>query len=245
MVDFPFASPDHAGDASAPPLDDCWRRIGVQGDASCARLTEHIHCRNCPVHARAAVTLLDQLPVDADGAGERALTWRSAPSSAPVSAPTRTLSCLVFRVGPEWLALPAAALAEVSAPCPLHTLPHRRHPAIVGLASVRGSLLVCISLARLLGVVAEPPSADPAGANGGVAQGGRLLIMGHGRDALAMPVDEIAGVERVDMASLKPLPTTVVRASGHLTQGLIEAGGRTAGLLDPGLLQQAMLRSAA
>ena len=34
-------------------IDDCWNRIGVLGDGSCPRLAEHIHCRNCPVHAAA------------------------------------------------------------------------------------------------------------------------------------------------------------------------------------------------
>lgn len=228
----------------APGSDDCWRRIGVQGDGTCALLAEHIHCRNCPVYARAAVALLDQLPVGQDRPVERAGT---APDDAALSSGA-ALSCLVFRVGPEWLALPASALAEVSAPCPLHSLPHRRHPAILGLASVRGSLLACISLARLLGMPAEPPAAAdaaPGAARGPITPGSRLLILGHGRDALALPVDQIAGVERVATAALKPLPTTVVRASGHLTQGLLEASGRAVGLLDVGLLQQALLRSAA
>ncbi len=37
-----------------PSVDDCWNRIGVRGDRSCPKLAEHIHCRNCPVHAAAA-----------------------------------------------------------------------------------------------------------------------------------------------------------------------------------------------
>lgn len=249
MVEPRFADPGGIG-----AFEDCWRQIGVQGDGSCPRLAEHIHCRNCPVHARAAVALLDQLPVVQEAPGEAA---RDATRASPPSSPA-DLSCLVFRVGPEWLALPAPALTEVSPPCPLHTLPHRRNPAVLGLASVRGTLLVCISLARLLGIAADesavrpgelPAQADAGAAahqaRGPVTPGSRLLIMGHGRDALAMPVDQIAAVERVATAALKPLPTTVVRTAGHLTQGLLDVSGRTVGLLDAALLQQAMLRSAA
>ncbi len=43
-------------------LDDCWNRIGVQGDQSCARLPLAVHCRNCEVYAAAAKAVLDRLP---------------------------------------------------------------------------------------------------------------------------------------------------------------------------------------
>ena len=44
----------------ARAIDDCWNRIGVYGDKSCERLREHVHCRNCEVHAAAAVRLLER-----------------------------------------------------------------------------------------------------------------------------------------------------------------------------------------
>ena len=34
-----------ANHALIAPIDDCWNRIGVRGDASCARLVEYVHCR--------------------------------------------------------------------------------------------------------------------------------------------------------------------------------------------------------
>ena len=53
---------------SVRPLDDCWNRIGVRGDASCPELARHVHCHNCPVHAAAALALLDREPPEGSGA---------------------------------------------------------------------------------------------------------------------------------------------------------------------------------
>ncbi|AJG24529.1 Chemotaxis signal transduction protein [Cupriavidus basilensis] len=222
-------------------VDDCWRRIGVLGDGSCPLLAEHIHCRNCPTYSRAALTLLDNLPT-----GEVSLPdGHAVHANATASGPA--MSCLVFRIGDEWLALPAGALALVTAPCPVHSLPHRRHAAVLGLASVRGNLLVCISLARLLGQDPAAGAAANAAANakGSAGHGARLLVLGQGRTAIALPVDEVTGIERIGEADLQPLPTTLSRASAHYTRALLTSGQRTVGLLDPALLQQALKRSLA
>ncbi|WP_454727163.1 MULTISPECIES: chemotaxis protein CheW [Cupriavidus] len=236
--------PGHGLPAGAQHLaiDNCWRRIGVLGDSSCPQLAVHIRCRNCPTYSRAAQTLLDNLP-----AGEDGLPDETAPAGSAARGPA--VSCLVFRVGEEWLALPAAALAEVTAPCPVHTLPHRRHAAVLGLASVRGNLLVCISLARLLGQDA-PAGAGAAGSAasgmaGGAGRAARLLVLGQGRGAIALPVDEVAGIERVAESALQALPTTLSRASARYARALLQSGGHSVGLLDAGLLQQALTRSLA
>ncbi|EHP43941.1 chemotaxis protein [Cupriavidus basilensis OR16] len=214
------------------------------GDGSCPLLATHIHCRNCPTYSRAALTLLDNLPT-----GEVSLPDGHA-VQANAAARGPAMSYLVFRIGDEWLALPAGALALVTAPCPVHSLPHRRHAAVLGLASVRGNLLVCISLARLLGQ--DPAAAASnatlnaaANAKGSAGHGARLLVLGQGRTAIALPVDEVTGIERVAEADLLPLPTTLSRASAHYTRALLKSGARTVGLLDPALLQQALKRSLA
>jgi chemotaxis-related protein WspD len=214
------------------PVDDCWRRIGVRGDGSCALLATHIHCRNCPTYSRAATVLLDshsmtRLP---DAPADR----------EPDAASSGTgLSCLVFRVGEEWLALPTEAIGEVTAPCPVHSLPHRRDAAVLGLASVRGSLLACLSLARLFGM-GEAPNAQ---AN--ARHGQRFLVLGQGRGAIALPVAEVSGVRRVPGSALRPLPATLARASTRYSQALFEDQGRSVGLLDAALVRQALTRSLA
>jgi hypothetical protein len=97
---------------------------------------------------------------------------------------------MVFRVGDEWLALPTATLGEVTAPALVHSLPHRRHAALIGVAAVRGALLTCISLALLFGESAEPTEpTEPTESNGRGGQdaqrAARFLILGQGRNAIA------------------------------------------------------------
>ncbi len=229
--------------ADTAAVDDCWRRIGVSGDGSCAQLAAHIHCRNCPTYSHAAVALLDSI-ITGNLPDGTALDRAIAPHAGAERDAGR--SCLLFRVGDEWLALPTAELGEVTASCPVHSLPHRRHAAMLGVASVRGALLVCISLALLFGA-RETIQAGAHDGDGGddIARRGRFLILGQGRSAMALPVAEVAGVRRVGDAELLPLPATLSRASAHYTRALFDHEGRSVGLLDPTLLRQVLTRSLA
>ncbi|OZI46701.1 chemotaxis protein CheW [Bordetella genomosp. 5] len=215
-----------------PDVDDCWNRIGIHGDGSCERLREHVHCRNCAVYASAARQLLDRIPVQT----------ASAQSVAPLSAPLwhasdeRALVVLVFRVAREWLALPSRALIEVAAPRPIHSLPHRRDRAVLGLTNVRGTLTVCVSLARLLELE-----------GGGVRDRAeaRVLVFGGKDRRLVLPVDEVSGMHSVTGAALEALPSTLAQAPVKFSRGVIRVDGRAVGLLDESLLKQALERSLA
>ncbi|NYI01458.1 chemotaxis-related protein WspD [Cupriavidus plantarum] len=220
-------------DAKVDAIDDCWRRIGISGDRSCPELAKYVRCRNCPVYANAAVALLDALSVDAP----IDIAQMEAATDAHRNAHARGRSCLVFRVGDEWLALPTVVLGEVTAPSPVHSLPHRRHAALLGVAPVRGALLPCLSLALLFDANAvSDKDAQPA-------RGARFLVLGQGRQALALPVEEVAGVHNVPDATLLPLPATLARASSHYTEALFDHDGRTVGLLNAAMLRQALARS--
>lgn len=231
-------APPFATVVRAAGVDDCWRRIGVRGDGSCPALAEHAHCRNCPTYAQAAAMLLDaqqlnhalqDLPDAADECGNH--------SDHDIAQDASALACLVFRIGDEWLALPTAALGEVTAPCPVHSLPHRRNAAVLGLAAVRGNLLACLSLAHLFDTGAAQAELDAAGS--------RFLILGQGRAAIALPVAEIAGIVRVRRTALQPLPATLARGSARYTQALFVDQGRSVGLLDAAQVRQALARSLA
>jgi chemotaxis-related protein WspD len=132
-------------------VHDCWRVIGVQGNGSCAELQQFVHCRNCPVYSAAALQLLDR-PLWPEYLREHTRHYAEARRPA---TPAR-LSLLVFRLAHEWLALPTVAFQEVVERRFIHSLPHRRQGIVLGLVNVRGELIVCVSLARLLGL--ETPS---------------------------------------------------------------------------------------
>ena len=215
--------------ASLSGVDDCWNRIGIRGDKSCAQLAEHVHCRNCPVYAAAAKRILDRLPP----------AMQEDEEAAPPQHAANLSSLLVFRLHREWIGLPTRSLDEVAGTRGIISLPHRRDPAVLGMTNVRGTLTVCVSLTRLLGLDAAAPHARERPATA------RMLIFGGAGRAVVLPVDEVEGMHEVDLDALEPLPSTVQGASLKYSRGVARCGGRAVGVLDETLLMQALERSLA
>ena len=122
-------------------LNDCWNRIGIRGDRSCVQLSQYGHCHHCPVYADAAKRILDfySLSHQNDEVSVTSLSQQQA-----------TESLLIFRLGDQWLALTLDMLSEVAPLQIIHSLPHRRSEIILGVSNVRGALMACLSLTRLL-----------------------------------------------------------------------------------------------
>lgn len=216
--------------ASLAEVDDCWNRIGSRGDKRCERLPEYVHCRNCPVYAGAAKRILDRLPPQID----------TPVDGAARKVQARLSSLLVFRLQGEWLGLPTKALDEVAGTRAILSLPHRRDPAVLGVTNVRGTLTVCVSLGRLLGL-------DGAAVDNGRERPAtaRMLIFGGAGRAVVLPVDEVEGIHSVDLDALEALPATLEGASLKYSRGVIRCGARSVGVLDETLLMQALERSLA
>src|SRR5688500_9542083 len=188
---------------SAQAVDACWSRIGVRGDRSCPELKVHIHCRNCPVYSSAARALLDASPAaDALKLATRHFALAAAP--AEQAAAGEVQSVIVFRLRAEWFALPTVLCSEVADLRPIHSLPHRRSGAVLGVANIRGELLVCLSLADILGLGAQVESKP---ARRAVAP--RLLVVKRDAGPVVFPVDEVHGVQRLQAGDLKQTPATV------------------------------------
>jgi chemotaxis signal transduction protein len=205
--------------------EDCWNVIGVSGDRSCAELSDHTHCRNCPTYSAAASTRLDR-PI-ADGAIESATAYYAAPREIEDAA---SASCFVFRLGAEWLALPMALLDEVIATRATHSLPHRRGAVKIGVLSVRGDILVHVSLAGLLGIPDDGASPPDDGAHRRSAP--RVVVLADGRGRLAISVDEVMGIHRYDPVVLRPVPATLGQAVVSYASALLAVGDRIVGVLD-------------
>jgi chemotaxis-related protein WspD len=213
---------------SAQLIDGCWKAIGIYGDASCAQLLQHIHCRNCPIYASAAAQLLD-----VDPPVRYAQDWTEHVAAAKPPAQSETTSVIIFRVAAEWLALPSAAFKEIAAVRLIHSLPHRRNGALLGVVNIRGELLVCASLKHILGVETGLAGASVP----------RMLVIQQNGDRSVCPVDEVHGMERFDLRDLKEVPATLAGAPVSYIKAVLFWRRRSVGVLDAELLFHALNRS--
>jgi chemotaxis-related protein WspD len=233
MVERDFSSIDSSSlGGDLPTVDDCWNRIGVRGDRSCPKLPEHIHCRNCPVHAAAAISLLDRYALGSDGA-------ELAPVEAAEADIEEGRPHLIFRLGEEWLGLPTRALAEVAPACVVHSLPHQRSPALLGVANVRGTLVACISLGELLGLDSRAAARDDARIVP------RMLILAAVGGPIISPVDEVDGIHGLDVKAIVEASSQNHAANDRFTHGVLQWRQRSIRLLDQDALLDAATRSLA
>jgi chemotaxis-related protein WspD len=199
------------------PIDDCWNRIGVMGDGSCAELSHHTHCRNCPVYSAAARRLLDVPPP----MGERESWTQRYAQDAVTTNRNLGRALLIFRSAQEWFALTASVCVEVASVRPVRTLPHRRDPAVMGLANIRGELMVCVSLAAFLRL--------PQGANTTTP---RLIVLKGAGEPTAIQVDEVAGTHRYTESELRPVPDTLAASASRNAEAVARWRDRTVGVLN-------------
>jgi len=225
------------GQEGARALDDCWNRIGVwaRERRSCPELARVVHCANCPRFERAARRLLERRPLP--GYLE---DWARRLAAPPSASEAPGPAALVFRLGPEWLALPVSGVAEVVELRPVRRLPHRGHPVLRGLVAVHGELLVCVSLRRLLAVRRVAPREDDA-VRGVYA---RMLVVGAPPRRFAFAVSEILGIHRRPQQLESP-PVTVAQGTAPYLRGMFAVGERSVGCLDEGALLEAFARAAA
>ena len=212
----------------AQAIDDCWNRIGIHGDKSCPLLVEHIHCRNCAVYSAAATRLLDRYALQQEDRG---------PVSVTVESEVKTRSLLMFRLGEEWLALATRSLVEVAPLQAIHSLPHQRSRALLGVANVRGALVACLSLVELLDL--DGNAAPAAGAR--IMP--RMLIIAADGGPVVVPVDEVDGIHAIDERILEAASRSGTQASAKYTRGVLRFKGRSLRWLDEEQLLSAVTRS--
>ncbi|HEF4758528.1 TPA: purine-binding chemotaxis protein CheW [Pseudomonas putida] len=212
----------------AQAIDDCWNRIGIHGDKTCPLLTEHIHCRNCAVYSAAATRLLDRYALQQED---------RAHLSGTLESEVQTRSLLMFRLGEEWLGLATRSLVEVAPQQAIHSLPHQRSRALLGVANVRGALVACLSLVELLGL--DSVSGVPSTAR--VMP--RMLIIAASGGPVVVPVDEVDGIHAIDERILDAASRAGSQASAKYTRGVLQFKGRSLRWLDEEQLLSAVTRS--
>jgi len=209
--------PHPAVPSARPVINDCWNKIGVWGDASCPELVRHVHCRHCPVYSAAAAELLNgELPPG------YVADWTSHFAREKPVVEQDTQSAVIFRIAAEWM------FKEISELKAIHSLPHRRHDTILGLVNIRGELLVCVSLARVLNLEKTPETSRVAHPY--------LLVISHESSRLVFPVDEVGGIQHFSLQAVKTVPATVAGAGTTYVTGILPWRDKSVGCLDGPLL---------
>lgn len=211
---------------------NCWRKIGVWGDRSCPELKKQIHCRNCFIYAAAGRSLLErEAPLGYLDEWTETAT-QDIPENYRLNAANR-LSVGIFRLGAEWLALPAQLFKEVTQVQTIHTIPHRSNKILQGLVNIRGEILMCISMMELLGL--EPTTSHQIDRQGQVVYP-RMVVVTKDGYSWVFAVDEIQGIHAIHRDRLQESPTTISKRTETYTKGLMFWQDRPVGYLDDELL---------
>jgi chemotaxis-related protein WspD len=195
-------------------------------------LNTHIHCRNCPVFAGAALGFFERRAPDgyladwsewlAEPAGPATYWNASEVESEQYLSQDEAVSVFIFQLGEEWLAFHTKTIVEVASPSPIHRIPHRSNSVLTGVVNLQGQVQLCVSLHGLLGATATPRPSP------------RLVVL---RDAdraetWVFAADDVVGVRRVPRAQWRTVPSTLINPAIGFSQAILSWDGRTVGLLD-------------
>jgi chemotaxis-related protein WspD len=207
-------------------MKDCWNQIGVwsgQG-GQCDKLPVVIHCRNCEVYTDAARQALEKYsPKD------YADQWAQNYIPANPQERKKSISIVLFRLGRDWFGLPTVYFKSIEDINFIHSIPRFSNEFLLGLVNIRGTLQLCFSVKNLLQINHDNGSAA-ANAVEGVYK--RLLVLANNNQCYVLPVEEVAGVERIAEATLEALSATTDNRSVELIQGTVKTPRQRIALLN-------------
>lgn len=211
---------------------NCWNRTGINGDSSCQKLIDFVHCRNCPEYYKAARNLFDrEIP---EGYLEE---WTDLYAGKEEKEIPGTIFVVVFRLKNEWLAMKTVCLQEVAKVRQVHYVPFRTSNVFMGLVNIHGVLVPCVSIADILGLTGDVEESSKQ------VIYKRLVVVNKDRELFVFPVDEILGIRRISPDNQKKIPATLSKSSTALSTGVYSIDEKTVGLLDEEKLFKSLQRS--
>lgn len=212
---------------SSVKLNDCWNKIGVWGNRECGELKKAVHCRNCIVYSSAAAQLLGaELPLDYLESASKHFAAEPKVNSQQLQA------ALIFRLGAEWLAFSPINLQEIAESRSIHSVPRARSDNLLGLTNIRGELLVCVALDRVLGI--EKFGLEKSNSKQAIYR--RMIVAGREASRFVFPVEEVHGIHGFNLNELKGVPSTVAKAKATYIRGILPWQSKSVGCLDDQLL---------
>lgn len=222
-----------------PKTEGCWKIIGVWAMAEnrCPELDRVIHCRNCEYFTQAGRKLLER-----DYPEQYRNEWTDVMAVVKEEESYRTISCVIFRIEREWLALRTRVFSEMidSEGLKTHTIPHRKNPVLIGLINIRGEIQLCVSLKTILNIESNSKNHIREAESGGKQ---RMMVMDSQGEKWVFPVRDIQGVYRIHPSSFQNVPVTVVKSDSTFTRGIFEWKNKHVAYLDDELLLFSLNRS--
>jgi chemotaxis-related protein WspD len=185
---------------------------------------DHKAANGADTHDRVILRLLERPVSDADLAAGAA--WAARPAVLHEGV---TIGLLLFRLGNETAALPAKLLRRVTTWARPTPIPHRTTTLVRGVCNIRGELVLCADLHRLLGLPDRRPS-ETRPVEGSDTR--RMVVIGPRDAPWAFEVDRLVGIERAAAAEIHAAPVTVEHAMPTYTTGIAEIGGHQVTVLD-------------
>lgn len=223
----------------------CWQEIGIYGDRSCDQLEKHLHCRDCPIYQDAGWKLLDhQAPSGYLSEWTKRLEQLQDPG----------LTCgrpmILFRVGQEWLVLSVQPISEITNVRPIHVIPHRSNPFLLGIANIRGELPLCIAMYKLLQSTDTEHEHKMGRVSRMIAEAkpeensslGRFLVVRLPNGVWALWVDEVHSVIRIEPDKVEPIPSTLKRNMQSILAGVYSFEQKSIGIIDEEKLAQQLIK---
>jgi chemotaxis-related protein WspD len=197
-------------------IRDCWNEEGVWSNAldKCAKLQEVTHCRNCEIFEQAARAAFEvNIP-----AGYRQ-QWTKKLQNPQDLAEEKSISGIVFRLQAEWYLLDASCFDKVASVKEIHSIPHNSNDYVTGLVNIDGSVRICFSLNKLLGI-SESEDGDSV-VHAKVFK--RFIVITIQKDEYIFQVDEVKGLERYAEKNVQPAPKSYVESMRGLAPTVIKS----------------------
>jgi chemotaxis-related protein WspD len=202
-------------------IEKCWKIIGVYGDGSCEKINSYIHCRHCPIFAKAGRSLLDREIT------EKAIKeWTEIYSTPKKQEATDSLSVVVFRIHNEYFALKTKYFQETIELKAIHTVPFRTNNVFLGIVNVGGELLLAISAKNLFDL-SETLYEIPQ-----IASFKRMVVVIFNGHRCVLPVDEVIGVTQISESIIQKAPITLAKSPTSFSSGIFNLNNKNIGLID-------------
>ncbi len=127
---------------------------------------------------------------------------------------------LVFWVGDEEYAIDILEIQELIK-LPTITQVPRTHEAIIGVTSLRGTIVPVVELSRILRLGSRP-----------VSRTTRVIVLRAEGDPIGLVVDRVTSVVRIERESIEPVPRTMQTDVGDFLSGVGRVDDRLLIVLD-------------